>query len=251
LNSTYISSAKSLKPSSITNQNIHPLSEFNSNSSETITTTPDKNILPQRQNSPDFTFHPPILPSNNQRCDRSYSSTRTSTQKQTCQLLGPQLCSDCIQIRTRANLSSQQLTNYSIRQRVTALALRGFIKDENKLSDDELLEMIDNQQIGLIPKRSKQLDLSILTDEQYFDRLSKSFNRYAEQSSPYYFKDLKDFSQKYRANKSQRLLLSQIPVPTLSNPLFNQSPLEKRNISSKYSYIKPTSTIKPNFTCQT
>jgi hypothetical protein len=105
--------------------------------------------------------------------------------------------------------------------------------------------MIDNQQIGLIPKRSKQLDLSILTDEQYFDRLSKSFNRYAEQSSPYYFKDLKDFSQKYRANKSQRLLLSQIPVPTLSNPLFNQSPLEKRNTSSKYSYIKP------NFTCQT
>jgi hypothetical protein len=111
--------------------------------------------------------------------------------------------------------------------------------------------MIDNQQIGLIPKLSNQLNLSILTDDQYFDRLSKSFNRYAEQSSPYYFKDLKDFSQKYRANKSQRLLSSQTPVSTLFDPLLNRSSLEKRNISSKYSYMKPTSTIKPNFTCQT
>jgi len=111
--------------------------------------------------------------------------------------------------------------------------------------------MIDNQQIQLITKRSNQVSSSIITDEEYFDRLSKSLNQYAGESSPYYFKDLNDFSQKYQSNRYQRLLLCETPAPTSSNPLFNQSSVEKLDVSSKYSYMKRASTIKTNFTSQT
>ncbi len=253
-NSIYITSATSLKSTSTTN----PLSEFDSNSSESLKTTTEKDILSQRRNSsttlsslqPDLTLRPPSTP-NNQRCHRAYSSTTTSIDQETCQLLGPELCSDCIQIQARANLSSHHLPDYLIRQRLTALALRRFIKNQNKLRDDDLLKMIDNQQIQLITKRSNQVSSSIITDEEYFDQLSKSLNQYAGESSPYYFKDLNDFSQKYQSNKYQRLLLCETPAPTSSNPLFNQSSVEKLDVSSKYSYMKRASTIKPNFTSQT
>jgi hypothetical protein len=64
---------------------------------------------------------------------------------------------------------------------------------------------------------------------------------------PFYFKDLKDFSYKYQSNKYPRLLLNETPPPQSENPIFKRSSLEKFDISSKYSFMKRASTVKPNF----
>ncbi|CAF3623847.1 unnamed protein product, partial [Rotaria sp. Silwood2] len=51
---------------------------------------------------------------------------------------------------------------------------------------------------------------------------------------------------KYQSNKYNRLLLSETPSPQSSNPVFKKSSFEKFDSSSKYSYMKKGSTIKPN-----
>ena len=123
--------------------------------------------------------------------------------------------------------------------------LRKFIKNPNKLTDEDLVEIIQNKQIELINKRSDRVKSSIISDEEYFDRISRSLNQYAGESSPYYFTNLKDFPKKY-----QRSLLCETPVPTSSNRLFNRKSVEKFDISSNYSHMKRASTIKTNFKCQ-
>lgn len=132
-----------------------------------------------------------------------------------------------------------------MQQRLSALAIRRFIKDEQNLNDDDLFQMINNQQIQMINKDSDQFNNSILSDEEYFNNLSLSLNQYTIDKQ-FYFKDLKDFSKKYQSNKYKRLLLSETPSPKSANPIFQESSFEKFDISSAYSFMKRASTIKPN-----
>jgi hypothetical protein len=132
-----------------------------------------------------------------------------------------------------------------MRQRLSALAIRRFIKNEENLSDDDLLKMVNNQQIQMTNKNCNDINCSIISDDEYFDRLSSSLNQYTNETE-YYCKDLKDFSEKYQSNKCKRLLLSETPAPKSANPIFKESSFEKFDISEKYSYMKRASTIKPN-----
>jgi hypothetical protein len=68
------------------------------------------------------------------RCQRINSSNKSSIEKETCQLLGPQLCSDCSENETRSNLSSEHLPNHLIRQRLSSLAIRSFISNQQYLT---------------------------------------------------------------------------------------------------------------------
>lgn len=162
-----------------------------------------------------------------------------------CSLLGPQLCSDCIEVQTRANLSPERLPVNIMHQRLSALALRRFLKNEQYLTDDDLLRLVNNQQIQIKTKISNDINCSIPSDDEYFDRLSLSISQNTNER-PFYFKNLKDFSEKYQTNKYERLLLSETPSPKSANPIFKQSSFEKFDISSKYSFMKKASTIKPN-----
>jgi hypothetical protein len=105
--------------------------------------------------------------------------------------------------------------------------------------------MFINQQINTTNKYSNQFNSLIISDQEYFNRLSSSLNQYTTENE-FYFKDLKDFSRKYQSNKYKRLLLSETPPPKSENPIFKQSSFEKFDISKKYSYMKRSSTIKPN-----
>ncbi|CAF5049410.1 unnamed protein product, partial [Rotaria sp. Silwood1] len=257
--SNKIASATSVKSTSTINKISSSLNEFNSNSYQSVTTTiqkDDKDYLSERRTSSgtllslkaDLIVRPPSTPVD-QRCHRAYSSTTNPIDRETCALLGPQLCSDCIEIKTRANLSPERLPANLMQQRLSALALRRFIKNEENVSDDDLLKMVNNQQIQITNKNSNsnsnEFNSSIISDDEYFDRLSSSLSQNAGER-PFYFKNLKDFSQKYQSNKYKRLLLSETPAPQSSNPVFKQSSFEKFDTSSKYSYMKKGSTIKPN-----
>ncbi|CAF1162478.1 unnamed protein product [Adineta steineri] len=254
-----IGSGVSLRSQLTTNKLNPSRSEFLSNSSETLTTITrkdEKDNFSERRSSictkSDITYRPSSQLSTDQRCQRAYSSTANSIERETCSILGPQLCSDCIEIQTRANLSPQNLLNKSsIRQRLTALALRRFIKNNQNLTDEDLIDMINNQEIDLNILNLNQLNSTVLTDEEYFDNLSKLLNRYAGESSPYYFKNLNDFAEKYQSNKYKRLLLSQTPIPYSSNPLFQNKHLEKFDVSNHYSYMKRASTNKTNLQLST
>jgi hypothetical protein len=105
--------------------------------------------------------------------------------------------------------------------------------------------MVNNQQIQMTNKTSNEVNCSIMSDDEYFDRLSTSLNQYAGETQ-YYFKDFNDFSRKYQSNKYERLLLSETPSPESANPIFKESSFEKFDVSSKYSGMKRVSTIKPN-----
>ncbi|CAF1239800.1 unnamed protein product [Rotaria sordida] len=253
--STHIPSATSLKSTSTINKISPSFNEFTSNSYQSVTTTiqkDDKDNLSERRTSsgtitsikPDLIVRPPSTPVD-PRCHRAYSSTTNPIDRETCALLGPQLCSDCIEIKTRANLSPERLPANLIQQRLSALALRRFIKNEENFSDDDLLKMVNNQQIQMTNKSSNELNSSIISDDEYFDRLSSSLSQNAGET-PFYFKNLKDFSRKYQSNKYDRLLLSETPAPKSANPVFKESSFEKFDTSSKYSYMKKASTIKPN-----
>jgi hypothetical protein len=245
--------------SSTTNKISPSISEFNSNSSHSL--KPATNQRDEKRNSSisdrrsssgtllsvkaDLIPRPPSTPVD-PRCHRAYSSTTNSIQRETCLLLGPKLCSDCIETQIRADLSPERLPNNLMRQRLSALSIRKFVQNQENLTDDDLFKMINNQQIQTNQSNINQNNSSIISDDQYFDQLSQSFNQYSTQT-PFYFKDLKDFSKKYQSNKYPRLLLSETPPPTSSNPVFKQSSFEKFDISSKYAFMKKGSTVKPNF----
>ena len=190
---------------------------------------------------PDLIQRPPSTPVD-RRCQRINSSNKSSIEKETCQLLGPQLCSDCIENETRSNLSSEHLPNHLIRQRLSSLAIRRFIPNQQDLDENQISQIINHQQNKSINTEQNQF---ILTDQQYFDQLTNSLNQYSNQM-PFYFKDFQDFQRKYRSNKYPRLLLSETPSPQSSNTIFQQSHFEKFDISPKYSSMKRASTAKPN-----
>jgi hypothetical protein len=132
-----------------------------------------------------------------------------------------------------------------MQQRLSSLAVRRFVKNEENFSDDDLLKMVNNQEIEMTRKDSNELNCSVITDEEYFDRLSSSLDQYSGENQ-FYFKDLKDFALKSQSNNYQRLLLSETPSPKSSNQIFKESTFEKFDVSDKYSYMKLASTIKPN-----
>ncbi|CAF4784371.1 unnamed protein product [Rotaria sp. Silwood2] len=258
-----IPSATSFKTTSTRNKKSPSLNEFNSNSYQSVITTTttttattirkdyQDNLSERRTSSgtiislkDDLIARPPSTPVD-PRCHRAYSSTTNPIDRETCILLGPQLCSDCIEIKTRANLSPERLPPSLIHQRLSALAIRRFLKNEQNLSDDDLLKMVNNQKIQMTNKYSNELNSSIMSDDEYFDRLSSSLSQNLGERG-FYFKNLKDFSLKYQSNKYNRLLLSETPSPQSSNPVFKKSSFEKFDSSSKYSYMKKGSTIKPN-----
>ena len=250
----YTTSAVSLKSASTTVKISRSRNEIISNSNQSakiITTKYEKDTLSDRRSSigtfsarDDVIVRPPSTPVD-PRCHRAYSSTTNPIDRETCALLGPQLCSDCIEIQTRANLSSERLPANLVHQRLSALAIRRFVKNQENLTDDELLRMINNQQIQISKKTCNETNSSVMSDDEYFDRLSSSLQHNVNET-PYYFKDFKDFSQKYRSNKYKRLLLSETPAPTSANPIFKESSFEKFDVSPKYSYMKRASTAKPN-----
>ena len=193
----------------------------------------------------DLIVRPPSTPVDS-RCQRDYSSTRNSLQRETCQLLGPQLCSDCIEIQTRSNLSPERLPNNLIRQRLSSLAIRSLIPNEKSLTDDQLFQMINNQQIQTMSKISNQLNNSVLSDQEYFHQLSSSFDQQQQQQTPFFFQNLKDLQEKLRTNQYPRLFLSENPPPRSSNQIFQEGSFSKFDISKKYSSMKRASTTKPN-----
>lgn len=131
-----------------------------------------------------------------------------------------------------------------IRQRLSVLAIRSFIPNEKYLTDDHLYQMIHNQQIQIHSKDPNPSPNSILSDEEYFHQLSSSLSEYSNQT-PFYFENLKDLSEKYSRNAYPHLYLNENPPPKSSNPLFQQTSLEKFDISPKYSFMKRASTVKP------
>ena len=153
-------------------------------------------------------------------------------------LLGPQLCSDCIEIQTRSNLSSENLPWNLIRQRLSALAIRSFIPNEKYLTDDHLYQMIHNQQIQVI-----RLIHFYLMKNIFINYLHPYRNIPIKHL--FIFLNLKDLSEKYSRNEYPHLNLSENPPPKSSNPLFKQTPLEKFDISHKYSSVKRASIVKP------
>ncbi|CAF1057406.1 unnamed protein product [Rotaria magnacalcarata] len=254
-NSIHITSATSLKSTSTINKKSPSLNEFNSSSYQSIRkriSKDEKENLSERRSSSgtlqsikvDLIARPPSTPVD-PRCHRAYSSTTNPIDRQTCSLLGPQLCSDCIEIQMRANLSPERLPANVMNQRLSALALRRFLKNEENLTDDDLLKLVNNQQIQMKNKNQNEINSSIISDDEYFDRLSSSLSQ-NKNERPFYFKDLKDFSQKYQTNKYERLLLSETPAPQSANPIFKQSSFEKFDVSSRYSFMTKASTIKPN-----
>ncbi|CAF4683263.1 unnamed protein product [Rotaria sp. Silwood2] len=189
-----IPSATSFKTTSTRNKKSPSLNEFNSNSYQSVITTTtttattirkdyQDNLSERRTSSgtiisikDDLIARPPSTPVD-PRCHRAYSSTTNPIDRETCILLGPQLCSDCIEIKTRANLSPERLPPSLIHQRLSALAIRRFLKNEQNLSDDDLLKMVNNQKIQMTNKYSNELNSSIMSDDEYFDRLSSSLSQ--------------------------------------------------------------------------
>ena len=99
-----------MKSASTKNRISSSKSEFNNQSCQSIKEflKDEKDDLSQRRSSagtiqsqrPDILVRPPSTPVD-RRCQRDYSSRRNSIQKETCHLLGPQICSDCIEVQTR------------------------------------------------------------------------------------------------------------------------------------------------------
>ncbi|CAF1341113.1 unnamed protein product [Adineta ricciae] len=219
--------------------------DFLSTSSHSLTTTVLLKDLKENVSSRRTSFTTTST-NNDQRCQRSFSSNSNAIERETCSVLGPEICTDCLQIQTRSQLSPQVLSRNQLNQQLKVLALRRFIQNSSKLSDEDLIKMINENQIKFQEKYSNEIEKKILTDDQYFDDLANLLNRYSNYSSPYYFTNLKDFQRKYQSNKYQRLYLHETPSPISSNPLFNHKSLEKFDISKKYSFMKKASTIKPN-----
>ncbi|KAG0421484.1 hypothetical protein DMUE_6290, partial [Dictyocoela muelleri] len=146
----------------------------------------------------------------------------------------------------RTNLSVEHLPAHLMRQRLSAVAIRRFIKNEENFNDDDLLKMMNHQQIEMKKRISDEINKKILSDEEYFDRLSSSLNEHSN-PTPFYFHHFKDLASKYRSNKYPRLYLSDTPPPKSANPIFKQNLVEKFDVSDKYSYMKRASTKKHHF----
>ena len=237
-----IKSASSLKSLSTLNPNCSSLSEFNSTSydSSKRSRRPSSDSLSLLKS--DLIARPPSTPVD-QRCQRAYSTRIEPIQRETCQLLGPDLCSDCIENEIRSNLSPEFVSKDFVRQRLSSLAIRSFLPNSNQFDDQQLLQLVQNQQIQL---KQNARTPSIPTDEQYFNDLTRSI-RSTFQPTPFYYKHFQDFTYKYQSNQYPRLLISENPSPTSSNPIFQQDFIDKLNVSTKYAFMKKASTTKYDF----
>lgn len=187
----------------------------------------------------DYKSRPPSSPIE-RRCDRIYSSLKNDLNRETCLLLGPDLCSDCLEIRQKDHLSSELLSSHLIQQRLKKHSLKRFLPNDPHLNDQQIEQIFSNYQHHL-EKLSSNSSEDILTDEQYFHHLSTSISQNSH-STPFYFQHFQDLTEKYRQNRYPRLLISETPVPQSSNPIFQQSNAEKFSISPKYSQMKRSST---------
>ncbi|CAF1690919.1 unnamed protein product, partial [Adineta ricciae] len=118
--------------SSQTNTNCE---DFLSTSSHSLTTTVLLKDLKENVSSRRTSFTTTST-NNDQRCQRSFSSNSNAIEKETCSVLGPEICTDCLQIQTRIQLSPQILSRNQLNQQLKVLALRRFIRNSSKFSDE-------------------------------------------------------------------------------------------------------------------
>ena len=181
------------------------------------------------------------------RCDRAYSSTTKSINRQICDLLGPQLCSDCLELRTRTNLSAEHLPSQLIRRRLSALAIRRFLPEKSTQNEEEIFQLLHDQRIELNTDKERT-DGNILSDQEYFDEMTQSLIEHCQRHpTPFLFEHFKDLQEKYSSNVYPRLHLDETPIPQSSNPLFHSSQLQFFDVSTKYSQMKRASTQRYPF----
>lgn len=205
---------------------------------DSLTTTGDSVKSGRNRRAPSTPVDP--------RCDRAYSSRTKSINRETCDLLGPQLCSDCLELRTRTSLQAEHLPSEQIRRRLSALAIERFLPKDKVPNQEEIFKLLHDQRIELNTER--ETDEDIPSDQEYFTAMTQSLIEHCHShSTPFFFEHFKDLQEKYSSNVYPRLHLDSTPIPQSSNPLFHSDNLEFFDISPKYSQMKRASTQRYPF----
>ncbi|CAF0807267.1 unnamed protein product [Didymodactylos carnosus] len=202
---------------------------------------PDRKSSTETLNSvplrPVFETRPPSTPID-ARCDRSNSSSANILSREACNLLGPKLCSDCTEIKVRS--AHERQSTPLTKSHLYALAIQRYLVNVN---ENDVEKLINEKKVNMNPLRISVQENAMISDDEYFNQLASSFNTHTV--TPYYFRDMSDFAEKYRQNKYDRSLLSESKVPQSANPIFDEQ-IEKYDIANNYKTMRRASTVKPN-----
>ncbi|CAF0998151.1 unnamed protein product [Didymodactylos carnosus] len=176
--------------------------------------------------------------STDSRCDRSYSPLDKKISHEPCDSLESKLCSDCTEVKI-SNTQKRQSTPLP-ESRFYALAIQRYLVNVN---EKDVEKLINEKKVKINPSQTLVQDNKMMTDDEYFDQLSSAFHTHPV--TPYYFRDMTDFAEKYRQNKYPRLRLSDSQVPQSANPIFYKQ-IEKYDVAQNYKTMKRASTVKPN-----
>ena len=182
-------------------------------------------------------YRPPSSPVE-RRCQRLSSSTSSNLNRETCQLLGPDLCSDCLEIRLKDRIDCDQHCFHcqSIEEHIFHLSRQTHLPSRKSSLDHQQRSTTNSNQRKLF-----EFADDILSDDEYFDDLAVNLHGKVSKTKDFYFRDFKDLTSKYRSNIYPRLLISETPVPHSSNEVFQSIRSDLFVPSKIYSQMKISS----------
>lgn len=134
------------------------------------------------------------------RCSRVNSSHVRSISREHCSLLGPELCSDCLELKSKSDsLFHSRISSTQLERRLSSLSIRRFVQNQDLYSDEELQQRIPflgNKRMRHNTNEHLSTD-DFIDDDIYFDRLSNSI-RDGARSSQLCFVNLRQLESKHR-----------------------------------------------------